>query len=207
MDKQRIIVGISGATGIVYGVRLLEVLRSLRIETHLIVSQAADITRVHETDLTAKQLRDLADVNYRIQDIAAPIASGSFHTIGMIVAPCSVNSMSEIANGITRNLLTRSADVVLKERRRLVLMVRESPLTLTHIRNMLAITECGGIIAPPVPAFYGRPKEIREIVDHTVGRTLDLFGIDTGGFRRWDENASLQVVETEDRTGELECVV
>jgi 4-hydroxy-3-polyprenylbenzoate decarboxylase len=206
LHKQKIVVGISGATGIVYGVRLLEVLRSLRIETHLIVSQAADITRVHETDLTAKQLRDLADVTYRVQDIGAPISSGSFHTLGMIVAPCSVNTMSEIANGITRNLLTRAADVVLKERRRLVLLVRESPLTLTHIRNMLAITECGGIIAPPVPAFYGRPKEIEEIVDHTVGRTLDLFGIDTGGFRRWGENAIQQAVESEAPVGGLECV-
>jgi 4-hydroxy-3-polyprenylbenzoate decarboxylase len=207
LHKQRIIVGISGATGIVYAIRLLEALRSLGIETHLSVSQAADITRVHETDLTAKQLRGLADVTYRVQDIGAPISSGSFHTFGMIVAPCSVNSMSEIANGITRNLLTRAADVVLKERRRLVLLVRKSPLTLTHIRNILAITECGGIIAPPVPTFYGRPKEIRDIVDHTVGRMLDLFGIDTGGFRRWGENAGEQGSESKASTGGLECDV
>lgn len=185
--KKRIIVGISGATGVIYGIRALEVLRRLNIETHLIISKAAEMTLHYETDLTIRELRKLADVNYGIQDVGAAISSGSFQTMGMLVAPCSIKTMSAIANSVTDNLLTRAADVCMKERRRLVLLLRETPLTAGHLKNMLAITESGGIVAPPVPAFYTRPKTIDDIVDHTIGRALDLFGIDTGEFARWGE--------------------
>lgn len=186
-QKKRMIVGISGATGIIYGIRILEVLRRHNIETHLVVSKAAEMTLHYETDLSIKELRQLADINYGIQDVGAAISSGSFHTMGMVIAPCSIKTMSAIANGITDNLLTRAADVVMKERRRLVLLLRETPLTAGHLRNMLTLTESGGIVAPPVPAFYTRPKTLDDIVDHTVGRALDLFGIDTGEFPRWGE--------------------
>jgi flavin prenyltransferase len=187
--KRRLIVGISGATGIIYGIRLLEALRQASVETHLIVSKAAEVTRTYETDLSSQDLRNLADISYPIGDIGAPIASGSFRTMGMIIAPCSIKTMSELANGITSNLLTRAGDVVLKERRRLVLLLRESPLTTIHIRNMLALSESGAVIAPPVPAFYALPKTIDEMVKHTVGRVLDLFDIDTD-FSRWGEQSS-----------------
>jgi flavin prenyltransferase len=187
--KRRLIVGISGATGIIYGIRLLEALRETSVETHLIVSKAAEVTRTYETELSSQDLRNLADISYPIGDIGAPIASGSFRTMGMIIAPCSIKTMSELANGITSNLLTRAGDVVLKERRRLVLLLRESPLTTIHIRNMLALSESGGVIAPPVPAFYALPKTIDEVVRHTVGRVLDLFDIDTD-FSRWGEQSS-----------------
>ena len=187
--KRRLIVGISGATGIIYGIRLLEALRETSVETHLIVSKAAEVTRTYETELSSQDLRNLADISYPIGDIGAPIASGSFRTMGMIIAPCSIKTMSELANGITSNLLTRAGDVVLKERRRLVLLLRESPLTTIHIRNMLALSESGGVIAPPVPAFYALPKTIDEVVRHTVGRVLDLFDIDTD-FSRWGEQVS-----------------
>jgi flavin prenyltransferase len=187
--KRRLIVGISGATGIIYGIRLLEALREASIETHLIVSKAAEVTRTYETNLSPQDLRNLADISYPIGDIGAPIASGSFRTMGMIIAPCSIKTMSELANGITSNLLTRAGDVVLKERRRLVLLLRESPLTTIHLRNMLALSESGAVIAPPVPAFYALPKTIDEVVRHTVGRVLDLFDIDTD-FSRWGEQAS-----------------
>jgi 4-hydroxy-3-polyprenylbenzoate decarboxylase len=186
----RIIVGISGATGILYGVRLLQVLRETHIETHLVVTKAAEMTRAYETDLSAQQLRSLADVWYPVTDVGAAIASGSFKTMGMIVAPCSVRTMSEIAHGVTSNLLTRAADVTLKERRRLVLLLRETPLTINHLRSMLAVTESGGIIAPPVPAFYIRPQTVEEIVDHTIGRVLDLFDIEMAGMVRWGEHSS-----------------
>jgi flavin prenyltransferase len=186
--KRRLIVGISGATGIVYGIRLLEALREVGIESHLVVTKAAEITRSYETDLSSRNLRDLADVSYPIGDVGAAIASGSFRTMGMIIAPCSIKTMSELANGITTNLLTRAGDVVLKERRRLVLLLRESPLTAIHIRNMLALTESGAIIAPPVPAFYARPRTLDDIVKHTIGRVLDLFDIDSG-FQRWGEGS------------------
>jgi 4-hydroxy-3-polyprenylbenzoate decarboxylase len=155
------------------------------------------MTRAYETELSAKPLRALADVSYPMHDVGAPISSGSFRTLGMVIAPCSIRSLAEIANGTTSNLLTRAADVVLKERRRLVLLVRESPLTITHIRNMLAATEAGGIIAPPVPAFYTHPQTINDLVDHTVGRTLDLFGIDVGNLPRWGEDAASARVEPE----------
>ena len=187
--KRRLIVGISGATGIVYGIRLLEALREAGIESHLVVTKAAEITRSYETDLSSRNLRDLADVSYPIGDVGAAIASGSFRTMGMIIAPCSIKTMSELANGITTNLLTRAGDGVLKERRRLVLLLRESPLTAIHIRNMLALTESGAIIAPPVPAFYARPRTLDDIVKHTIGRVLDLFDIDSG-FQRWGEGSS-----------------
>ena len=182
--KRRLIVGISGATGIVYGIRLLQALREASIESHLVVTKAAEITRSYETDLSSRNLRDLADVSYPIGDVGAAIASGSFRTMGMIIAPCSIKTMSELANGITTNLLTRAGDVVLKERRRLVLLLRESPLTAIHIRNMLALTESGAIIAPPVPAFYARPRTLDDIVKHSIGRVLDLFDIDKR-FRRF----------------------
>jgi flavin prenyltransferase len=186
--NHRLIVGISGATGIVYGIRLLDALREAKVESHLVVTKAADLTRSYETNLSSHELRDLADVVYPIGDVGAAIASGSFKTMGMIVAPCSVKTMSELANGITNNLLTRAGDVVLKERRRLVLLVRESPLTAIHIRNMLALTEAGAIIAPPVPAFYARPRTLDDMVRHTIGRALDLFDIDSD-IPRWGEDS------------------
>jgi 4-hydroxy-3-polyprenylbenzoate decarboxylase len=185
---RRIIVGISGATGIVYGVRLLELLRGTGIETHLVVSRAADLARAHELDLSAKELRALADVHHPITDLAAALSSGSFRTMGMIVAPCSVRTLGEIATGVTTNLLTRAADVVLKERRRLVLLVRETPLHAVHLRNMLAATEAGAIVMPPVPAFYGRPRTIDDLVTATAARALDLFDLDLGRLKRWGED-------------------
>jgi 4-hydroxy-3-polyprenylbenzoate decarboxylase len=185
MTEPRLIVGISGASGIVYGVRLLEALQALPVETHLVMTRTAEVTLAHETDLKASDVRRLADVAYRTDDLAAAISSGSYRTIGMIVAPCSMRSLGEIAHGITSNLLTRAADVVLKERRKLVLVARETPLHAIHLRNMTALAEMGAIIAPPVPAFYGRPKTLDDIIDHTVGRLLDLFDLDTGKVRRW----------------------
>lgn len=186
--KQRLIVGISGASGIICGIRLLEMIRKVGIESHLVVSKSAEITRDFETDMTAQELRSLADVSYSISDIGAAISSGSFKTMGMVIIPCSIRSLSEIANGVTSNLLTRAADVILKERRRLVLVVRETPLHAGHLKNMLAVTESGAIIAPPVPAFYNRPKTLDDIINHTVGRVLDLFDIDAGCVKRWGEN-------------------
>lgn len=188
-QAKRLIVGITGSTGIIFGIRLLELLRPTDIETHLVVTKAAEITRAIESTYTKEALASLATVTHSIHDIAAPIASGSFRTLGMIIAPCSIHSMSQIASGATGNLLTRAADVVLKERRRLVLMVRETPLHAGHLKSMLAITDAGGIIAPPVPAFYSRPASIDDLVTHSVGRVLDLFDIDLGCVRRWGENA------------------
>ncbi|MEZ4371308.1 MAG: UbiX family flavin prenyltransferase [Polyangiaceae bacterium] len=185
-SPRRMIVGISGATGIALGVRLLQLLRSLDVETHLVVSHAADMTREFETDYTASDLRALASVVHKVNDIGASIASGSFRTMGMIVAPCSARTVADIAYGTTGNLLSRAADVVLKERRRLVLLVRESPLSLVHLRAMVAATEAGAIIMPPVPAFYTRPQTIDALVDHIVGRALDLFDLDAGVVERWD---------------------
>lgn len=184
---QRLVIGISGASGAIYGVRLLELLRDTPIETHLVVSKSALITLSHETGLTWSQLKPMATVCYSNQDIGAAIASGSFKTMGMIVAPCSVRSMSEIASGVTSTLLTRAADVVLKERRRLVLMVRETPLHRNHLRTMTELAELGAIIAPPVPAFYAKPASLAEMVDHTLGRVLDLFDIELGVVKRWRE--------------------
>lgn len=189
MDPQpdRIIVGISGATGIIYAVRALEVLRQAGVQTHLVVSRAAQLTRAYETDLSKDELAALADVVYNVSDVGAAISSGSFKTMGMLIAPASMRSVAEIATGVTSTLLTRAADVVLKERRRLVLMVRESPLNLIHLRNMVTITEAGGTIFPPVPAFYSRPSTLEQIIDQSVGRALDQFGISTDVFPRWDE--------------------
>lgn len=184
-EKPRMVVGITGASGIVYGIRMLEVLRQLNVESHLVVSKAGELTRAHETEYSAEQLRGLADYYYPNGDLAAPIASGSFRTMGMIVAPCSVRTLADIAHGITGSLLPRAADVVLKERRRLVLLVRETPLHAGHIKSMAAVTEMGGIIAPPVPAFYSQPNSLEDLVDHTVGRALDLFDLDAGNFPRW----------------------
>lgn len=184
-DVQRLIVGISGASGIVYGVRLLEVLRDSPIETHLIMSKSAELTLGYEMDMKSADVHALADKVYAVKNVAAAISSGSFPTMGMVIAPCSIRSMSEIATGVTSSLLTRAADVVLKEQRRLVLMVRESPLHTGHLRTMTALSEMGAIIAPPLPAFYSRPESVDDIVNHSVGRVLDLFGIDTGLVKRW----------------------
>ncbi len=177
--------GSRAASGVIYGVRLLEMLREVGVPTHLVMSRSAEITLAHETELKVAEVRALATVAHAIGDIAASIASGSFRTRGMVVAPCSIRSMAEIATGVTSNLLTRAADVTLKERRRLVLMVRETPLHTGHLRAMTQVSEMGAIVAPPVPAFYARPGSIAEMVDHTVGRVLDLFDIDAGMVRRW----------------------
>ena len=187
---QRLVVGISGASGVIYGIRLLELLQDTGIETHLVISRSAEVTVAHETDRKIAAVRTLADRSYRADDIGAAISSGSFKTIGMIVAPCSIRSLSEIASGVTSTLLTRAADVVLKERRRLVLMVRETPLHLGHLRSMTAAAEMGAVIAPPVPAFYAMPGSLQEMVDHTLGRVLDQFGIEVGIVRRWKEASS-----------------
>ncbi|MFE5738799.1 UbiX family flavin prenyltransferase [Streptomyces celluloflavus] len=186
-DRQRLVVGISGASGIVYGIRILEALRTLDVESHLIVSRGARRTLAMETAMSLTELHALADVVYAPADLGAAVSSGSFRTLGMVVAPCSVRTLSQIAHGFGDNLLARAADVTVKERRRLVLMVRETPLTLTHIRNMAAATENGAIIAPPVPAFYTNPGRLSDVVDQSAGRVLDLFGLDTAAFPRWGE--------------------
>lgn len=185
---KRLVVGISGATGIIYGVRLLEELRAAGVETHLVTSRAGEITRSYETPYSAQELRAKADVSYPIGDVGAAIASGSFRTQGMIVAPCSMRTLAEIATGVTTTLLTRAADVCLKERRRIVLLVRETPLTTIHLRNMLTATEAGAIVFTPVPAFYDRPPTVHDIVNHTIGRVLDLFDVDSDLLHRWGES-------------------
>jgi 4-hydroxy-3-polyprenylbenzoate decarboxylase len=190
--QRRLIVGISGASGVVYGVRVLQLLRNAGIETHLVMSKTAELTFAYETTMKIAEVKAAAHTTHRIDDMAAPIASGGFRTAGMIVAPCSIRSMSEIATGATSTLLTRAADVTLKERRRLVLMVRETPLHGGHLRTMAALSDLGAIIAPPVPAFYAKPQSIEEMVDHTVGRMLDLFDIDMGTVRRWGEDHDLK---------------
>lgn len=182
---KRLVVGISGATGIVYAVRLLEALRASEVETHLVVTRPGLMTLGYETDLSRDDLHALADVVHPIGDVGAVIASGSFPTLGMVVAPCSVKSAAEIASGATQTLLTRAADVALKERRRLVLLVRESPLHTGHLRTLTQASEIGAIVMPPVPAFYPRPESIDAIVDHTVARVLDLFGIAHTLGTRW----------------------
>jgi 4-hydroxy-3-polyprenylbenzoate decarboxylase len=183
--KKRIIVGISGASGIIYGIRALEQLKALGIETHLVMSRAAEMTLSYETELKSKDIRELADEFHAIGDIGASISSGSFPTLGMLIAPCSIRTMSEIATGITGSLLSRAADVVLKERRRLVLGIRETPLHTGHLRTLTHLSEMGAVICPVVPAFYNRPKTLDDIVNHSVGRMLDLFDIDTGLVKRW----------------------
>ncbi len=184
-NAKRLIVGISGASGVIYGVRMLEVLREAGVETHLVMSKSAELTLVYETNFKPKDVRALASHFHAASDIGASISSGSFPTMGMVVVPCSVRSMSEIACGVTSSLLSRAADVVLKERRRLVLAFRETPIHAGHLKTMTTLTEMGAIIAPIVPAFYNRPETLDDIINHTVGRLLDLFGIETKLVKRW----------------------
>ncbi len=191
MTKPRLIIGMSGASGSIYAVRLLQCLKLAQIPTHLVVSKTAQLTCAIESKMTLNELKSLTEEFHPVTDLAATIASGSFQTSGMIIAPCSVSTLAAIATGSAENLLTRAADVVLKERRRLVLMVRETPLHLGHLRNMVQATEMGAIIAPPVPAFYNAPQTIEHLVDNTVGRILDLFNIEVGLVKRWKEHASI----------------
>ena len=188
--ENRLIIGISGASGVMLGVRALDACRELGVESHLVVTKAAAMTLADETDIGLAALQDRAAVVHKLSDIGASIASGSFRTLGMLVAPCSVRTMSEIATGVTSTLLTRAADVVLKERRPLVLMVRETPLHLGHLRTMTSLAEMGAVIAPPLPALYAKPASIDEMVDQSVGRALDLFGLDWAPVRRWSGMAA-----------------
>ena len=187
---KRLIVGISGASGFVYGQRLLQMLQPLDLEVHLVVSKSALLTMATETHCKLAELGAMVHQLHRNEDIGASIASGAFRTLGMLIAPCSMKTLAEIATGNTASLLSRAADVVLKERRRLVLLARETPLSLVHLRNMVSVTEMGAIVAPPVPAFYARPQNLDEMVDHTLGRVLDLFDVDSASVRRWDGIAS-----------------
>jgi 4-hydroxy-3-polyprenylbenzoate decarboxylase len=187
-ERPRLVVGISGASGIIYGLRALDAARELGVESHLVMSRAAALTLAQETELSVAEAQSRADVVHKVGDVGAAIASGSFRTLGMIVAPCSVRTMSEIATGVTSSLLTRAADVTLKERRPLVLMVRESPLHLGHLRTLAKLAEMGAVIAPPMPAFYAKPASLQEMVDQSVGRALDLFGLAWRPVRRWGED-------------------
>jgi 4-hydroxy-3-polyprenylbenzoate decarboxylase len=189
---RRLTIGISGASGIVYGIRMLELLRETDVETHLVMSRSAEMTLAYETDLKIKDVRALARVNHPNTDIGASISSGSFLTMGMVVAPCSIKTMSEIATGVTGSLLSRAADVALKERRRLVLAVRETPLHGGHLRTMTQLADMGAIIAPIMPAFYNRPRTLDDIINHTVGRLLDLFGLDTPVVKRWQGGGEVE---------------
>jgi 4-hydroxy-3-polyprenylbenzoate decarboxylase len=184
-ERPRLIVGISGASGVAYGVRALEACAELGVETHLIVSKAAALTLAQETTLSLAELNAKAAVVHRLGDVGASIASGSFRTLGMIVAPCSVRTMSEIATGVTSTLMSRAADVTLKERRPLVLMVRETPFHLGHLRTMVKLAEMGAVIAPPLPAFYAKPASVEDLIDQSVGRALDLFGLSWAPVKRW----------------------
>ncbi len=186
-SPERIVVGLSGASGVAYGIRLLEALHDLGLESHLVMTKPAEMTIAYETKLTPKQVAAKADHRYAVGDIGAPIASGSFKTVGMIVAPCSVRTMSEIATGVTTSLLTRAADVTLKERRPLILMVRETPLHLGHLRSLVQLAEMGAIILPPMPAFYAEPKTLSDLVDQMVGKALDLLGHQWPDMKRWGE--------------------
>jgi 4-hydroxy-3-polyprenylbenzoate decarboxylase len=186
LSKKRIIVGITGASGAVYGIRILEILRDIEdIETHLIVSKFAQITIKEETKFSFEEICELADYNHKYNDLAASISSGSFLTEGMIVSPCSMKTLAEISSGLSLGLISRAADVVLKEKRKLVLLTRESPFSSIHLENMLKLSNMGAFIVPPVPAFYNKPETIDDIVNHTVGRTLDIFDIDSGIVKRW----------------------
>jgi flavin prenyltransferase len=183
---KRLVVAITGASGALYGVRLLEALRSLKdVETHLMISDAGVLSMHHELDLKRKDVEALADVVHNARDVGACIASGSFQSEGMVIAPCSMKTLASVAHGLSDNLISRAADVMLKERRRCVLMVRETPFNLAHLRNMTAVTEMGGIIFPPLPALYHRPESIVDMVDHTVARVLDLFQITHALAPRW----------------------
>ena len=184
--KKRLIVAITGASGTSYGVRILEALKDLNIESHLVMSDSAKLTMAAETDYKPAQIEALADFVHSAKNIGASISSGSFHTMGMVIAPCSIRTLSEIATGVTSSLVSRAADVILKERRRLVLLVRETPLHAGHLRSMTQVTEYGAIVMPPVPAFYARPSSLDEMVNHTVGRCLDLFDLDNNMVKRWD---------------------
>lgn len=185
-NSKRLIVGITGASGTVYGVRLLEALKEAGVETHLVMSDAAKLTMATETDYSPAWVESLATKVHSSKNIGASIASGSLKTMGMVVAPCSVHTLSDIAWGSTSNLITRAADVVLKERRRLVLLLRETPLHAGHIRSMAQVTESGAIVMPPVPAFYIKPQSVMDLVDHTVGRVLDLFDIENTLVKPWN---------------------
>jgi 4-hydroxy-3-polyprenylbenzoate decarboxylase len=187
-ETARLVVGVTGASGVVYGLRTLDALRELGVESHLVVSKSAALTLAQEAGLSMAEVNAKADVVYRAADVGAAIASGSFRTLGMIIAPCSVRTMSEIATGVTSSLLTRAADVTLKERRDLVLMVRETPLHLGHLRTLTKLAEMGAIIAPPLPAFYAKPASIAEMVDQSVGRALDLFDLSWKPVKRWGED-------------------
>jgi len=182
---RRLVIGISGASGAIYGVRMLEMLKKTDIETHLVMSKSAEMTLAYETSYKPKDIRELATVNHPTADIGASISSGSFQTMGMIVVPCSIRTMSEIATGVTSSLLSRAADVALKEKRRLVLAVRETPLHGGHLRTLTTLSDIGAIIAPIVPALYNKPKTVDDIINHTVGRLLDLFGVETEMVKRW----------------------
>ncbi|WP_394763360.1 UbiX family flavin prenyltransferase [Phenylobacterium sp.] len=195
-ERPRLVVGISGASGVVYGLRAVDACRDLGIESHLVLSKAAALTLAQETELSLAEVNAKADVVHKAADIGASIASGSFRTLGMLVAPCSVRTMSEIATGVTSSLLTRAADVVLKERRPLVLMVRETPLHLGHLRTLVKLAEMGAVIAPPLPAFYARPGSIEAMVDQSVGRVLDLFGLSWTPVKRWGQDIGPVAVET-----------
>lgn len=186
--RQKLVVGISGASGVAYGLRALDACRDLGVESHLILSKAAVLTLGQETDRTVAEVNAMAGVVHRVGDIGAAVASGSFRALGMIIAPCSVRTMSEIATGVTSSLLTRAADVTLKERRPLVLMVRETPFHLGHLRTMVRLAEMGATIAPPLPAFYARPQSLQDMIDQSVGRALDLFGLDWKPVKRWGED-------------------
>ncbi len=191
LSSRRLVVGISGASGIIYGVRLLEALRDLQVETHLVLSTAARRMARAETGLTPESIESLAAYVHANDDLAAPISSGSFRTLGMVVAPCSIKSLSAIANSYNDTLLARAADVTLKERRRLVLVVRETPLHLGHLRLMAQAAEYGAVILPPMPAFYHQPQTIRDLVDQTVGKVLDQFGLENDLFKRWQGECGL----------------
>lgn len=184
----RLIIGISGASGVIYGIRALELLADTDVETHVVISKSAEMTMGYEVDVTPAQVRDLADVSHVIGDVGASISSGSFKTAGMLIVPCSIRTMGEIATGVTSSLLSRAADVVLKERRRLVLAVRETPLHTGHLRTMTQLSEIGAVVAPIVPAFYNKPATVDDIIDHTVGRLLDLFNLDVGTVKRWKDD-------------------
>ena len=197
-EKLRLVVGVSGASGVAYGLRALDACRELGIESHLVMSRSSALTLAQETELSVADVQARADVVHKVSDVGAAIASGSFQTLGMIVAPCSVRTMSEIATGVTSSLLTRAADVTLKERRPLVLMVRETPLHLGHLRTMVRLAEMGAVIAPPLPAFYARPQSLADMVDQSVGRALDLFGLSWAPVKRWGEDIATVRGSTKD---------
>jgi len=194
-ERPRLVVGISGASGVVYGLRTLDACRDLGVEAHLVLSKAATLALAQETNLSPADVNEKADVVHKVSDIGAAIASGSFRTLGMIIAPCSVRTMSEIATGVTSSLLSRAADVVLKERRPLVLMVRETPLHLGHLRTLVKLAEMGAVIAPPLPAFYAQPATLEAMVDQSVGRALDLFGLSWSPVKRWGQDVGPVVTE------------